>query len=62
MTDPDHARLVALARTGLRAEPDSMFDRFADMVRKVVHVPVALVSLVDAERQVFPGACGLAEP
>jgi serine phosphatase RsbU (regulator of sigma subunit) len=60
LTDAD--RLWALTRTGLSAAPDPTFDRFADMVRKVLGVPVALVSLVEADRQVFPGACGLAAP
>ncbi|MBM2614438.1 SpoIIE family protein phosphatase [Actinoplanes sp. LDG1-06] len=58
----DQARLDALARTGLGPVPDPVFDRFTAMVRTVLKVPVALVSLVDASRQVFPGACGLAEP
>jgi serine phosphatase RsbU (regulator of sigma subunit) len=58
----DRKRLDALVRTGLAAASDPMFDRFATMVRNVLHVPVALVSLVDESRQVFPGACGLADP
>jgi serine phosphatase RsbU (regulator of sigma subunit) len=56
------ARLDALARTGLDAAPDPSFDRFATIVRNVLDVPVALVSLVDQSRQILPGACGLAEP
>ncbi|MFC7529719.1 GAF domain-containing SpoIIE family protein phosphatase [Actinoplanes sp. GCM10030250] len=55
-------RLAALLRTGLDAVADPMFDRFAAMVRTVLGVPVALVSLVDADRQFFPGACGLGDP
>ncbi|MCY1143722.1 SpoIIE family protein phosphatase [Actinoplanes sp. Pm04-4] len=39
-----------------------MFDQFATMVRAAVRVPVALVSLVEPGRQIFPGALGLAEP
>jgi serine phosphatase RsbU (regulator of sigma subunit) len=58
----DGLRLAALARTGLDAVADPMFDRFASMVRTVLGVPVALVSLVDADRQFFPGACGLGDP
>ncbi|MDY7089547.1 MAG: SpoIIE family protein phosphatase [Actinomycetota bacterium] len=58
----DPARLDALARTGLGPSADPAFDRFTAMVRKVLNVPVALVSLVDERRQVFPGACGLGEP
>ena len=34
-------------------------DRFARLVSRALSVPVALVSLVEAERQVFPGAIGL---
>ncbi|MEU4688935.1 SpoIIE family protein phosphatase [Actinoplanes sp. NPDC023714] len=58
----DGQRLAALSYTGLGATPDPMFDRFAAMVRTVLDVPVALVSLVDAERQFFPGAYGLGDP
>ncbi|MDR7276511.1 GAF domain-containing SpoIIE family protein phosphatase [Catenuloplanes atrovinosus] len=62
MSLSDPGRLDALARTGLGAAPDEMFDRFADLVRRVLGVPVALVSLVSDERQFLPGAFGLAEP
>lgn len=41
---------------------DTSFDRYARMVRRALDVPVALVSLVEADRQVFPGAVGLPEP
>lgn len=37
-------------------------DRFARLVAAVVGVPVALVSLVESSRQVFPGMVGLGEP
>lgn len=56
------ARLESLRRTGLDAAADPTFDRFASMVRTVLNVPVALVSLVSDDRQVFPGACGLGDP
>ena len=55
-------RLQALADTGLAAAPDPVFDRFADMVCTALGVPVALVSLVDPDRQFFPGAVGLGQP
>ncbi len=55
-------RLTALTRTGLDAIADETFDRFAAMVRTVLNVPVALVSLVGTDRQFFPGACGLSDP
>ncbi|WP_239153098.1 GAF domain-containing SpoIIE family protein phosphatase [Virgisporangium aliadipatigenens] len=55
-------RLAVLRRSGLGAAADPFFDRFASMVRTVLDVPVALVTLVEADRQVFPGAFGLGEP
>lgn len=58
----DAARLRALADTGLDAVPDEAFDRFARLVSDLLEVPVALVSLVSADRQFFPGAVGLPEP
>ncbi|GAA4946746.1 SpoIIE family protein phosphatase [Actinoplanes utahensis] len=58
----DGQRLVALLRTGLDAVADPTFDRFAALVRSVLDVPVALVSLVDTDRQFFPGAAGLGQP
>jgi serine phosphatase RsbU (regulator of sigma subunit) len=41
---------------------DASFDRYARMVRRALDVPVALVSLVEADRQVFVGAEGLPAP
>ncbi|MEU4238148.1 SpoIIE family protein phosphatase [Actinoplanes sp. NPDC026619] len=62
LSPPSDDRLPALTRTGLTAAPDPAFDRFAELVRRVLNVPVALVTIVEADRQVFPGACGLAAP
>ena len=50
------------ARTPLAAVADEAFDRIAELVRKVLHVPVGLVSLVDRDGQVFPGQAGLPDP
>jgi GAF domain-containing protein len=58
----DPARLRSLQRVCVGAEPDEAFDRFASLVRRLLGVPVALVSLVDDQRQFFPGQVGLAEP
>ena len=58
----DPARLRALEYIGLGPEPDPDMDYFAGWVRRALCVPVALVSLVEAERQVFPGMSGLPEP
>ncbi|GLW29355.1 GAF domain-containing SpoIIE family protein phosphatase [Actinoplanes regularis] len=55
-------RLAAVVSTGLTAKADPALDRFTAMVRTVLDVPVALISLVGADRQIFPGACGLADP
>ncbi|MGS2614818.1 SpoIIE family protein phosphatase [Micromonospora sp. LZ34] len=60
LTDP--GRLRSLDETGLAAAPDEAFDRFARLVGDLLDVPVALVSLVSADRQFFPGAVGLPEP
>jgi PAS domain S-box-containing protein len=48
--------------TALPAVSDPAFERFARLVRRQLGVPVALVTLVSAEEQVFPGALGLPEP
>src|SRR3954447_4112722 len=48
--------------TPLPAASDPAFERFVRLVRRQLGVPVALVSLVDQEQQVFPGAAGLPEP
>lgn len=55
----DAARLAVIARTGLSSASDHAFDRYARMVRRQLGVPVALVSLVDDQRQFFPGQEGL---
>jgi GAF domain-containing protein len=58
----DPARLRSLQRVCVDAEPDEAFDRFARLVKTLLNVPVALVSLVTDERQFFPGQAGLEEP
>lgn len=69
MTEPEKAaaigdpeRLGALRDTGLSSVADAGMDRFARLVSKLLNVPVALVSLVEEARQVFPGMIGLDEP
>lgn len=44
---------------GLSATADTDMDRFARLVSRLLKVPVALVSLVESDRQVFPGMVGL---
>jgi diguanylate cyclase (GGDEF)-like protein len=57
------ARLAALTEEGLldRA-PEPVFDRFARVAARAAGTPVALVSLVDDERQCFVGMCGVKQP
>ena len=57
------SRLSALVETGLLdSPPEPAFDRLTDLVRRVLGVPVSLVSLVDRERQFFKSQQGLDEP
>ena len=58
----DPGRLRASERTGLGPEPDPDMEFFASWVGRALDVPVALVSLVHADQQVFPGMVGLPEP
>ncbi|MBE7189498.1 GAF domain-containing SpoIIE family protein phosphatase [Jatrophihabitans endophyticus] len=50
------------ASTSLGAVADEAFDRISQLVRSVIGVPVALVTLVDVAGQVFPGQAGLPSP
>ena len=59
--EPD--RVGALQATGLLdSDIDPAFDRHARLAAQVLNAPVALVSLVDAERQFFKSCLGLPEP
>ncbi len=59
----DRARLTALRETSLLdAVPDGSFDRFTRLATRLLGVPTAMVSLVDADRQVLLGAEGVPEP
>ncbi|MEU5820859.1 SpoIIE family protein phosphatase [Streptomyces sp. NPDC047803] len=55
----DAGRLEALRLAGLTAAADPGMDRFARLVTRLLRVPVSLVSLLEADRQVFPGMVGL---
>ena len=60
---PLDARLQALHRSGLLdAPPDEALDRLTRLATRLLGAPVALVSLVDADRQFFASATGLEEP
>jgi GAF domain-containing protein len=58
----EETRLQAVLDTGLDAAGEPVFDRIAGLVRNLLGVPVALVSLLDERRQFFPGQAGLSEP
>ena len=59
----DGARLDALRRSRLLdSEAEERFDRVTRLVALALNVPVALVSLVDRDRQFFKSAFGLPEP
>lgn len=59
----DPARLLALTLTELLdSPPDPRFDRLTRLAAKLLRTPVALVSLVDHDRQFFKSRVGLSEP
>ena len=60
----DPGRLGALRRSGvLDTPPEEAFDRLTRLAAKTLHVPVALVSLVDVDRQFVKSCTGtLPEP
>ena len=54
------SRLSALQRTGLLdSPPDAAFDRLTRLATRILQAPVALVSLVDEDRQFFKSTAGL---
>lgn len=56
-------RLSALHRTGLLDAPaDEVFDRFTRLAAHICRAPVALMTLVDKDRQFFLSTVGLHEP
>ena len=59
----DQDRLDALHATGLLdSDISPSFDRLARLAASVLNAPVALVSLVDSDRQYFKSCLGLPEP
>ena len=59
----DQRRLAALRRTGLLdARPSDTFDRLTRLATRLLGVPIALVSLVDDDRQFFVSCPGVGEP
>ena len=60
LTDP--LRLRSVRRIVGGPLPDAAFDRVAMLVRKLVDAPMAVVCLVDAERQILAGQAGVPDP
>ena len=59
----DPARLAALRTVALLDTPtEEAFDRLSRRAARFVNAPVALVTLVDADRQFFKSCIGLPEP
>jgi PAS domain S-box-containing protein len=57
------ARLAALRRTALLdSPPEPAFDRLTELAASLLRAPIAIVSLVDEDRQFFKSAVGLDEP
>jgi signal transduction histidine kinase len=57
------ARLTALRATSLLdSPPEEAFDRLTRLASHALNVPVAVVSLVDQDRQFFKSCVGVAEP
>ena len=56
-------RLASLRRTALLdTPPEESFDRLTRLAARALNAPVALVSLVDEDRQFFKSCLGLPEP
>lgn len=59
----DVGRLAALAELNLLdSPPEEPFDRLAELAATILAAPIALVSLVDRDRQFFVSCPGLPEP
>jgi PAS domain S-box-containing protein len=59
----DAGRLAALHQTRLLDTPaEAVFDRLARLAARLLDVPIALMSLIDQDRQFFKASVGLPEP
>lgn len=59
----DPARIAALARSGLLdSPPEETFDRLTRISTRALRVPVAMLTLITAERQFVKSEHGLGEP
>ncbi|MCA1766843.1 MAG: hypothetical protein LC639_01175 [Idiomarina sp.] len=58
--DNEAERIKALEETGLLdSEPEERFDRLTRIVQRALNIPIALISLVDNNRQWFKSQQGL---
>jgi PAS domain S-box-containing protein len=59
----DPGRLAAVRQTKLLDTPaEAVFDRLARLAARMLNAPIAILSLMDQERQFFKAAHGLPEP
>ena len=59
----DPARLAIVHATGLLdSEVEEVFDRLTRLAVRLLRVPAAFISLVDANRDFYKSACGFGEP
>jgi GAF domain-containing protein len=59
----DPGRLAAVRQTNLLDSPaEDAFDRVARMAARLLEVPIALVPLIEHDRQFFKACVGLPEP
>jgi signal transduction histidine kinase len=59
----DPARLAAVHATGLvDSEVEEVFDRLTRLGVRLLKIPAAFISLVDANRDFYKSACGFGEP
>jgi hypothetical protein len=59
----DPGRLAAVRQTNLLDTPaEDAFDRVARMAARLLDVPIALVPLIEDDRQFFKACVGLPEP
>ena len=59
----DPRRLAAVRRVALAdAAAETAFDRLSSLATRILRVPVALVTLVEEDRQLLKGCVGLPEP
>jgi hypothetical protein len=59
----DGERLAELQRSGLLdSPPEAAYDRVTQLAVRLLEAPVALISLVDEDRQFFKSCIGLGEP